>query len=327
MRSLIVLCLFASVSLGVVSAQSLSGPVEGFIFDAPTESLRAVYGFPGSATFGPVILSDVEYGSVAPNKNYAIAFKDGRCLFVSGLDSKRVSTSPLPGVYEQPEGAVWSGDSTVAVLYSRSGNWIQTLAGMPKTPRATPYRNLAVLGGSLAAVSADTGGRQIAIAMHGQKGGVYLSTSNQEFVPLAEMTNPIALSFSENSANLYVLDGAAPQLAAITISNWNSQILSLPELRDPFAILAGYDTANQPVVFIASLTARLIGVYRPQIQKIERTVRLGFQPTGLQPLGRNSFVIGSRVKLGDPLWLFSSAPKPAVYFVPAAALAASKGVE
>jgi hypothetical protein len=325
MRSLIVLFLFASVSLGVASAQSLSGPVEGFMFDAPTESLRAVYGFPGSATFGPVLLSDVEYGSVAPNKNYAIAFKDGHCLFVSGLDSARVSTSLLAGVYAQPEGTIWSGDSSVAILYSRSGNWIQTLAGMPKTPRVNTYRNLSVLGGSLEAVSADTDGKQIAVAMHGQKGGVYLSTSNQEFVPLAEMANPIALSFSENGANLYALDGAALKLAAITISNWNSQILSLPELRDPFAILAGYDNANQPVVFVASLKDRLVAVYSPGSQKIERTVRLGFQPSGLQELGRNSFVIGSRAKPQDPLWLFTTAPRPEVYFVPAAP--ASKGVE
>jgi hypothetical protein len=140
------------------------------------------------------------------------------------------------------------------------------------------------------------------------------------------MTNPIALSFSENGANLYALDGAALKLAAITISNWNSQILSLPELRDPFAILAGYDSANQPVVFVASLTDRLIGVYQPESQKIERTLRLGFQPTGLQALGHNSFVIGSRAKVEDPLWLFTTAPRPEVYFVPAVA-AASKGVE
>jgi hypothetical protein len=66
-------------------------------------------------------------------------------------------------------------------------------------------------------------------------------------------------------------------------------------------------------------------VYNLASQKIETTIRLGFQPTGLQNLGTNSFVIGSRSKLGDPLWLFSTAPRPAVYFVPAAA--ASKGDE
>jgi hypothetical protein len=325
MRSLIILFLFTSLS-GVISAQSLSGPVESFMFDAPSASLRAVNGFPGSATFGNVILSDLEYASVAPHENYAIGFKDGHCLFISGLDSGRVSTTPLSGVFGQPEGTVWSSDSSVAILYSRSGNWMQTLTGMPKAPHVNAYRSLAALGGSLSAVAADADGKQIAIAMRGTKGGVYLTTSNQEFIPLVEMADPIALSFSENSASLYALDGAALKLAAITIGDWNSQVLPLPGLRDPFAILAGHDAANQPIVVVASLTDRLVGVYNPSSQKIQSILHLGFQPSGLEELGAHSFVIGSRAKASDPLWLFTTAPRPAVYFVPAAP-STSKGVE
>jgi hypothetical protein len=326
MRSQLILFLFASLS-SIASAQSLSGPVEGFIFDAPTASLRAVNGIAGSATFGPALVSGVEFGSIAPHKNYAIAFEDGHCLFVSGLGSGHVSAAPLAGVFGQPDGAVWSSDGNVAILYSLSGNWIQTVAGMPKAPRANTYRNLSVLGGSLSAVAADLDGQQIAIAVHGPKGGVYLTKLNQEFIPLAEMANPIALSFSENGANLYVLDGGGLKLAVITISDWTSQVHPLTGLRDPIAILAGHDTANQPVIFVASGTDRVAAVYSLVSQKIETTIRLGFQPTGLQNLGTNSFALGSRSKLGDPLWLFSTAPRPAVYFVPAAAGAASKGVE
>ena len=325
MRSQIILFLFTSLS-SAASAQSLSGPVEGFIFDAPTESLRAVNGIAGSATFGPALVSGVEYSSVAPNKNYAIAFEDGHCLFVSGLGSRHVSTAPLAGVFGQPDGAVWSSDGAVAILYSLSGNWIQTVAGIPKAPRANTYRNLSVLGGSLSAVAADMDGQQIAIAVHGPKGGVYLNKVNQEFIPLVEMENPVSLTFSENGANLYALDGAALKLTAITISDFASQVLPLTGLRDLIAILAGHDTANQPVVYVASGTDRLAGVYNLASQKIETTIHLDFQPTGLQDLGPNSFVIGSRFKLEDPLWLFSTAPRPAVYFVPAAT-AASKGVE
>src|SRR5580692_3342337 len=164
MRILIVLFLFVSLARAA-PAQSLSGPVEGFIYDASTHSLRAVDGLPGSATFGPVILSDVGFGSVAPSKNYAIAFQGGHALFVSGLGSAHVSTSPIPDVFGQPEGAVWSSDSSVAVLYSRSGNWIQKLAGMPKTPRSNPNLNLKALDGSLSAIAVDADGKQIAIGM------------------------------------------------------------------------------------------------------------------------------------------------------------------
>jgi hypothetical protein len=324
MRILIALFLF--VALACASpAQSLSGPVEGFIYDAPTHSLRAVDGFPGSATFGPIILSDLGFGSVAPYKNYAIAFQAGHALFVSGLGSAHVSTSPIPDVFGQPEGAVWSGDGSVAILYSRSGNWIQKLAGLPKTPRSNPNLNLKALDGSLSAIAVDADGKQIAIGMHGAKGQVYLNESSQNFIPLAKIENSISLSFSENGSNLYVLDGAALKLSVVTISDWSSQMLPLTELRDPLAILAGHDAANQPVVFVASGKDRLVGMYNPASQKMEAAVRLGFLPTGLQDFGRNSFVIGSRMKSDDPLWLFTTAPRPAAYFVPAAA--ASKGDE
>jgi hypothetical protein len=324
MRSLITLILFASLT---ASAQSLSGPVQSFLFDAPTESLRAVDGFPGSATFGPVLLSDVEFGSVAPYKNYAIALKDGHWLFVSGLDSAaHVSTSPLPGVFGRPEGVAWSSDGSVAILYSISGNSMQTLTGLPGSPHANAYTNLSVLAGSLTAVASDADGKQIAIAMQGPKGGVYLTTSKQEFVPLAKISNPIALSFSENGSNLYVLDRTALELTAITISNWNSEVLPLTGLSDPFAILARNDSANQPVLFVVSGRDRLVGVYNLASQKMEATLHLGFQPTGIHNFGPNSLVIGLRSRAASPLWLFSTAPKPAVYFVPAAQ-AATRGVE
>jgi hypothetical protein len=325
MRSLNTVILFVSLA-SLALAQSLSGPVQSFMFDAPSRSLRAVDGFPGSASFGPALLSDVQFGSVAPNKNYAITFKDGHCLFVTGLGSAHVSTAPLPGVFGHPEGTVWSSDGSLAILYSTSGNWMQTLAGLPGSPHANAYLNLSVLAGSLAAVSSDADGKQIAIAMQGPKGGVYLNTSKQQFIPLAKISNPIAISFSENGLNLYVLDRTALELTAITISNWDSQVLPLAGLSDPFAILAGSNSARQPVLFVASGRDRLVGVYNLASQKMEATLHLDFQPTGIQNFGPNSLVIGLRSRAASPLWLFSTAPKPAVYFVPAAH-AATQGVE
>jgi hypothetical protein len=326
MRSLIALFLFACLASGIASAQSLSGPVEGFMFDEPTQSLRAVNGFPGSATLGSALLSEVTFASVAPYKNFAIASKSGHFLLLSALGSGHLSTATLNGIAGEPEGVVWSADSSVAVLYSNSGNWIQTVSGLPKTPHVNSHLSLSSLGGTLGDIATDADGKKIAIAMRGSKGGVFLNTASQKFVPLLEMENPMALSFSEDGSDLYALDGTALKLSAITISNFSSRVLPLPGLKNPFAIRAGHDTANRPVVFVASLKDRLLGIYNPASEKFENTIHLGFKPTGIQELGRNSFVIGSRAKPGDPLWLFSTAPKPAVYFVPAAP-ASSKGDE
>jgi hypothetical protein len=326
MRSLIALFLLACLSLGAAFGQSLSGPVEGFLFDQPTQSLRAVDGFPGSAMFGPALESEVTFGSVGPYQNYAIAVKSGHTLFLSALGSGHLSTVTLTGIAGEPDGVVWSADSSVAVLYSSSGNWIQTVSGLPKTPHVNSHLTLSALGGTLADIATDADGKKIAIAMRGSKGGVFLNTASQKFVPLLEMENPMALSFSEDGSDLYALDGNALKLSAITLSNSSSRVLPLPGLKDPFAIRAGHDTSNHPVVFVASLKDRLVGVFNPASEKLQTIIHLGFQPTGLQDLGRNSFVIGSRSKPGDPLWLFSTTPKPAVYFVPAAP-GSSKGDE
>ena len=76
-----------SCLIGALPAQqtNLSGPIEGFTFDAPTGSFRAVIGFPGSASLGPAILAGFDHGSVAPQKDYEKYDK----TFASILDSVR----------------------------------------------------------------------------------------------------------------------------------------------------------------------------------------------------------------------------------------------
>src|SRR5882724_2564556 len=92
------------LSIGFLPAQTpVSGPMEGFTFDFPTGSLRGIIGFLGSASLGPAVLSKLDYASVAPHKNYAIAFQDGRCLVVSDLNSAQIVTATLPGSFPVPE--------------------------------------------------------------------------------------------------------------------------------------------------------------------------------------------------------------------------------
>lgn len=326
MRSLIAVLLLAVFCLGTALAQSLSGPVEGFVFDEPTQSLRAVNGFPGSATFGSALVSGVTFGSAAPNQNYGIVFKDGRFSVVSGLGSAHVSTVTLAGVMTEPEGAVWSANGSVAVLFSTKGNWIQSITGLPKTPHVNSHESLGSLGGTLANIATDADGKKIGIAMRGSSGGVFLNTANQKFVPLLETENPASLSFSADGTQLYALDGTSLKLSAITLANSSARVLPLTGMKNPFAIQAGHDASNRAIVYIADSKNRLVSVYDPATEKFQATFHLSFHPGGFQNLGPNSFVIGSRAKAADPLWLFSNAPKPAIYFVPAAP-ASSKGDE
>ena len=96
-KVLLFLAALSSIPSVLAQPSGVSGPVEGFTFDAPTSSIRAVIGSLGSASLGPAALSRLIFASVAPHQNYGIAFRRGQFLFVSQLGSDQVSTAGLPG--------------------------------------------------------------------------------------------------------------------------------------------------------------------------------------------------------------------------------------
>src|SRR5579864_5449023 len=114
LRAPLLLSVLCFVSLLPAQVLPLNGPVEGFTFDAPTGSFRAVIGSLGSASLGPAILQGVDYGSVAPRQHHALSFQNGRCLVVPDLGVLQMSTVELPGGFPVPEGVAWSGDGSVA---------------------------------------------------------------------------------------------------------------------------------------------------------------------------------------------------------------------
>ena len=311
--------LFGILAAAVASAQiAVNGPIEGFLFDAPAGTLRAVQGVPGSATLGTSIADGVDFGSVAPRQNYAIIFQAGKCQIVSNLNSAPAPTTVISGVSGQPEGIVWSTNGTLAILYSRSGNWIQTLTGLPNAPTSGPYLDISSLGGTLSAVASDPQGKRIAISVSGVSGGVYWTSDSQSFVPVLQSPNVIALSFSADGTNLYALDNAAPELAVVDLNTFSSQSLPLDGLSNPVAVRPDQDPQGREVIYVASGSDRLIRIIDVASQQILTDVPLNIAPTGVDVLGAHSFVIASRSEPDQPLWLFTSNPLPATYFVPAA---------
>jgi hypothetical protein len=310
------LLLLGMASLGVVSGQQIgfSGPIEGFTFDRPTASLRAVTGTPGSALFGPALLDRLDFGSVAPHQNFAIALQGGNCLLVSNLGSDQLSTSRISTVSRRLEAITWSSDGSLAILYSRAGNWIQEISGLPGNPSVGAYLDVSSLGGSLSAVAA---GKQVAIALTGNSAGVYLLTDSQAFAPVLQLSNPIALAFSSDGTSLFALDASAMQLSILNLASLNSRTIPLAGLADPFAIRPALDAQNRQLVYVASRSDQLLQEYDVASQQAVLELPLYSSPTGIDEFGVNSFLIRSRLQSGDPLWLLTSGPQPAVYFVPA----------
>jgi hypothetical protein len=315
------LFVFASFSALGLSAQStsLSGPVEAITFDAPTRSLRAVNGLPGSASFGPMLLDSLDVASVAPRQNYGIFFESGKCFFVSGLGSKTISTSAIAGVTAYPDGIVWSGNGSLAILYSRSASWIQTVAGFPNAPVAGAPADVSSLGGALTAVAADALGQQIVLAVSGDTGGVYQASGGQ-VTALASMAKPVSLSFSSDGQTLYALDEANAAVTAIALPSRGLQTLALPGIANPIAIQALEDSQNRQLLYIAGGSDRKVRILDVSTRQVLMDVPLTFQPTGLDPFGSSSFVLASRSNSANPLWLLAVAPQPGAYFVPAVQL-------
>jgi hypothetical protein len=303
---------------GSLGAQqgSLSGPVEAYTFDPPTRSLRAVIGFAGAATFGPALRDNLDFASIAPRQTYGLVFQGGQCLLITGLGSAKILTRALANVGARPEGIVWSGDGSRAVLYSRAGNWLQTVSGFPAAPAASPRVAGSSLGGSLASVAADPQGKLVAAGLGGDTGAVYLSSDGQTFNKLVPVAQPISLSFSTDSITLYVLDGSASQVIAVTVASGGLQTIPLNGLASPMAIQA-VDSGNHEQLYIAAAGDRLMRVLDVASQQVVTDLPLGFQPTCLDQFGGNSFVVAARSQAAHPLWLFASTPSPVAYFVPA----------
>jgi hypothetical protein len=298
---------------------SVTGPVEALTFDPPTRSVRAVIGVPGAASFGPALLDNLDLASVAPGQNYGIAFEGGKCFLISGLGSKSINKTAIQNAPARPQGIAWAAGGSLAILYS--GSWFQTIAGFPQTPAAAEMVDVSTLGGSLTSVASDAPGQQIAVTVIGDQAGVY-QFSDGQFTRLAAMTQPVSLSFSPDGQTLYALDVATSQITAITLSSHAIQTLPLPGLANPVAIQS-FQAQDGPELYVAAGRDRILRILNVASEQAIADVALLFQPTGIAPFGSNNFVLAYRSQAANPLWLFSSTPLPAAYFVPAVQLRAA----
>jgi hypothetical protein len=297
----------------VVSAQPISGPVEGFIFDAPTRSLRAVMGSLGSAILGLEVFGAADYASVAPLKTHAITFRHDHCLIVSGLGS-RLSATEIPGLSLLPEGVVWSSDGSVAVLYSRTGNWIHIARGLPDSATPDAVLSLSSFNGVLSAVAVSPHGNQTVIGITGKTPGLYELSGTRGFTPLPFPPQMSALVFSSDGETLYGLGGSTRWVFQAKMADLTFQLWPLNELQDPLALSIA---DNSSTILVAGGKDRTLLALDASSHQTIATIQLGFEPTTIEPLGPESFVLRPRKGGEDPLWSFRASPSPSVYFVPA----------
>jgi len=318
------------LSVGLLAAQNspLSGPVEGFVFDAPAKSFRAVSGVLGAASLGPALVSEIDFGAVAPRRDYAVAFKSGQCLLVSGLSSSAPASSVISDSCTRPEAAAWSDDGTTAVLYSRTGNWYQIVTGLPARPAVNGAVSLTPSGGSLSAVSLDLHGTRIFVGTTGSSAGVFQVQSDQSLTPMLPLPQPIALAVSDERQILYALEAAGNQVYELNLTDASVQSWTIPDLLNPIALRPGQDSKQRPVLYVAGGTDQALAVYEATSHASIAVVPLDFSPIAIEILGHHSFVLRDRTGDSDPLWSFTDTSESlSVYFVPATPPAVSGGLQ
>jgi len=314
-RAFLIVAAFSSIALRA-QPSTLFGPVQGYTYDAPTKTIRAVIGSLGSASLGPAILRQVEFASVAPRQDYAVLFRRGETVLVTGLSSGTLSETVFPESSFAAEGVAWSGDGSAAVLYSQTAGWIQTFTGLPTSVNAGPPISIAALGGSLNAVAADPHGQNVAIGVTGDQGGVYRISAGQSFSPLVMLVQPISLAFSEDGSALYALDGATNQVSEVDLASSASQTWPAG-VDDAIAIRPSHDSSNRSVLYVAGRNSRLLTAFDGSTHQSIASVALSFVPAIIDPLGNNGFLLRLRTTDSEPLWSFTNSVQPSVYFVPA----------
>ena len=304
----------------------LSGPVQGFTFDAPTRSIRQVIGSLGSASLGPAVVRQIDFAAIAPRQDYGIAFRAGQAVLVSGLTSAESSMTDLAGSSPSPDGVIWSDDGSVAVLYARTAGWIQIFSGFPASINPGAPIDISSLGGALSVIATDAHGQTVSIGMTGDNPGVFKIAGGQKISPLLAVSKPIALAFSSDSANLYALDAATNQVSEIDLSNSAAQTWPL-DVDGAVAIRPARDASNRTVLYVAARKSRLLVAYDDATHLRTATIGLSFDPVVIEPIGSNGFLLSRRTVNSEPLWSFANGAQPMVYFVPATPIPAERRPE
>jgi hypothetical protein len=120
------------------------------------------------------------------------------------------------------------------------------------------------------------------------------------FVPLLSLSKNVALVFSEDGSTLYALDGATGELSELNMANLTTQAWILDGLGDAFIVKPARDATHRQVIYAAG-TSGLVA-YDASSHEVIAQVPLSSQPTAIEALGQDSYILGPRSSGDQPLW-------------------------
>ena len=291
----------------------MEGPTQGFVYDGPSGSVRQLIGSFGSASLGPVLLNDLAFASLAPQRSYGIGCSSGQCFLITGLGTGSVEQQPLADQFGMPDAAVWSADGTVVAIYSRSDQWIRVIRNLPGTADPAPQWSIASLGGQLSKVAISPDGKRVWMGLAGDHPGVFEITPEGNFIPVNPAENPVAFAFSANGETLYVLDAGSHQITEIHLPDGLAQSWPIEGVENPVGLQLGRDSSGRNVIYVAGGSDHTLFVYGSDHQVTEQ-VPLSFAPSQIELSGSGSLLLTTRRSSDDVLWSYTAGR--GAYFVP-----------
>lgn len=291
-----------------------TGPSSGVIFDEPTKSLRRIDGVPGAARLSEPLILNLEWSSVAPSGQRALArTNSGDLLWLEGLDRSEISVFPLTLLTESPSVARWNADSSAVRWYDDAAGGFFTLgfqsSGEPGMLGGAVYPNGAI--GPVLDFTWDDAG----ITVVNRAGLLYVDhtgVTRELFASshdLAFFLDSSGLAWAANSRTGEIFDVVAGGETEASL-----RLIAVDPER--FADLSSIESSGD-MIWAADRKTR--SLYR--IERKTGTVRTAIPLDGVSgrmaPLaGKGLWLIQGRSEINQPLFVLDGNSNPRVFFVP-----------
>jgi hypothetical protein len=308
---------------GAAAAQTVSwkGPISGLVYDSPSRSLRPLVGFPGASYLGAAILPDIEAASIAPDGEAAFVVQNGRAALVEGLRGGNQRRLTLPESIPQFERVAWASDSRAAVVYSSSARQVRRLERGDSGLAAGPAIDLSGVKGEVTSLAANEDASRIVIGVRDPDDGGLYAVGDGFLTRLVSLANPGPAAFARNGHTLYAVDRETKQLLRFSDPGsggyeWLAFAGEEHALADPNGIIVSRDGRN---LYVTGGADRVLRIYDLAARALLGEIALNAAPNRLAELpGTNSvFLLASREKSGQPIWILDARLAPTVFFVPA----------
>ena len=289
----------------------LQPPTLGVVYNPATRAIQQMNGIPGSATFGGVLLADVDSAVLAPDAAAALVGRGADKFLVSALGTANPLSTPVPA---DANTVAWSADGSQAVLATSGAVLVfQQAAGQFQLLKQFAVDLTGVV--SAAALDPD-GAAALLVVASANAGGVYrISLDAGSVVSVLPLAGRLAWS-QARSGGIFVMEADIGLVHRLLPSPGGGvQITSFPlAARDGSNFTAIFSSADGLRVAVTDSGTQSVLLYASGGDFLT-SLDLDFVPSQAEAAG-DRFSVLLAGSAGQPFFLLDFV-QPRAFFVPA----------